>query len=176
MIKSDLKICLNSAGCPPGAVSLVDVALLTKILVVRKTFPLAGPHFLLVVAPVVPVLAINNTRIFLQLIRIVGQSELDAPVDPNINGLENNVSVNIFRLEHKLTGGLLITSTEWFRCAWSDLRAQRRRKGEDDCRTDDTGYISARTWVGVRQIAIYYILTYILFTCLFFMSKRIQAK
>ena len=120
---------------------------------------MAGSHFLIVVVTVVSVLAINDTWIFLHLIRIIGQSELDAPVDPNINGLEDNVSVNIFRLEHKLTGGLLITSTEWFRCAWSDLRAQRRRKGEDDCRTDDTGYISARTWVGVKNSAIYYIFT-----------------
>ena len=84
----------SSAGCPAGAVSPVDVALLTKILVVRKTFLLTGSHFLLVVGRVVPLVSIHDTWIFLHLIRIVGQTELDAPVDPEINGLQNNVSVN----------------------------------------------------------------------------------
>ena len=82
----------------------------------RKAFLLAGSHFLLVVGLVVPILAINDTWIFLNLIRIIGQSELDAPVDPEINGLQNNVSGNIFRLKHRLAGGIWYchyTSTEW---------------------------------------------------------------
>ena len=67
----------------------------------RKSFflPLAGHHILIIVGLLVPV-------VLLQLIRIVGQSNLDAPVDPEINGLQNNVSGNIFILKHRLVGGL----------------------------------------------------------------------
>ena len=79
----------------------------------RNAFLLAGSHSLLSAGLVVPFVAINNTWIFLQLIRIVGQSKLDAPVDPKINGLQNNVSVNICRLKDRLAVVLLITSTEW---------------------------------------------------------------
>ena len=74
----------------------------------REAFLLAGSHFLLVVVLVVPVVAINDTWIFLHLIRIIGQSGLDAPVDPEINGLQNNVSGNIFILKHRLVGGLIL--------------------------------------------------------------------
>ena len=70
----------------------------------REAFLLAGSHFLLVVGLVVPIVA----WILLNLIRIIGQSELDAPVDPEINGLQNNVSGNIFILKHRLVGGLIL--------------------------------------------------------------------
>ena len=108
----------DSASCPPGAIPPVNVAHLAQILVVRKTFLLAGSHFLLVVGRLVPLVSIHDTWIFLHLIRIVGQTELDAPVDPEIDGLQNNVSGDKFILKHRLAGNIWYphyTSTEWSR-------------------------------------------------------------
>ena len=105
----------DSASCPPGAIPPVNVAHLAQILVVRKAFLLTGSHFLLVVGRVVPLVSIHDTWIFLHLIRIVGQTELDAPVDPEIDGLQNNVSGDKFILKHRLAGNIWYphyTSTE----------------------------------------------------------------